>query len=343
MSLLHEPLGIGGDLLTRFGRPFAQGVGPEIGGCQRIKRADHIDLALGGVDQFVEARQVHLGFFDAIRSAARFGLGTFAGRLSQCVFPLLASRGKCGFGFLDVRFELALAFGVRSLTTTRVMPSAASVSNGASAEPIVNTVMGDDGIEFQLDRVRSFVSIQSIVAGNVFQLRGDKWQLSFGGETKYLKDSVGLHYIARLLREPRRIIPVPILHEMVTGVPAGVLKGSSEPYFTTEAFQNYRDRLEQLREDRIKAEQHSDSSWLTRIDKEVEQIEIELGYNLGLNNSIRERSEYIKVKCKIAEYIRRGETAVSKRHSSLGLHLHNTIKKKGGFRYEPEHDFDWVT
>ena len=200
-----------------------------------------------------------------------------------------------------------------------------------------------EGIEFQLDRVRSIVSGQSIVAGNVFQQRGEFWQLSFDGETKFLKDSVGLHYIACLLREPNRIIPVPILHEIVTGIPAGVLKGNSEPYFTTETCRNYERRLEQRREDRKKAEKNGDSSWLARIDKEVEQIEIELGYNLGLSNNIRERSDYLNVKRKIAEYIRRGETAVSKKHSALGLHLHNSLKKRGGFRYEPEQELDWVT
>lgn len=197
--------------------------------------------------------------------------------------------------------------------------------------------------KLQADQVRGVLVTESAAIGNVFQLRGDKWQLSFDGETQFLNDSAGLHYIACLLREPRRIIPVPILHEMVTGIPADAIKGTSEPYFTTETHQNYRSRLEQLREDRMKAEKNSDSSWLTRIDKETEQIEIELSYNLGLHNNIRERSEYLKVKRKIAEYIRRGKTAVSKRHSVLGLHLDNSIKTRGGFRYESEQEYDWLT
>ena len=85
----------------------------------------------------------------------------------------------------------------------------------------------DDQFEFQPDCVRFLEPASPIVAGNMFQRRGEFWQLSFDGGTKFLKDSIGLGYIARLLMEPHRDIPAVTLLAARIGIDPLVTTGSS--------------------------------------------------------------------------------------------------------------------
>ncbi|MDA7903328.1 hypothetical protein N9B31_06655 [Mariniblastus sp.] len=163
------------------------------------------------------------------------------------------------------------------------------------------------------------------------------------GESTDLNDIDGLRYIACLLREPNRVLPVPVLNEIVTGVSADVLKSNSESYSTEEAMAQLRDRIDQLGRDRQTANENNDDSWKKRIDAEVEQIENDFGYNQGLGGKLRQRSEFTKAKRKIAENIRRGLMVIKEHHNGLWSHLDNSIKTSGGFRYEPDREIDWLT
>lgn len=135
----------------------------------------------------------------------------------------------------------------------------------------------------------------------------------------------------------------PVYDVLVTGVTAGALKTNSEAYSTIETLGNYRERIDDLSKDRFEATRNNDDSWIKRIDKEIEQIEGEIGFNEGKDGQIRERFDFEKAKRKIAENIRRGRLLINEHHKILGAHLLNCVKTRGGFRYEPDQEIDWLT
>lgn len=201
----------------------------------------------------------------------------------------------------------------------------------------------DDHFEFQLDHVRSLVSAQTIVAGNVFQRRGEFWQLSFDGDTKFLKDSVGLGYIARLLMEPHREVPAVTLLAARAGIDPLVTSGSSGEVLDDQARDEYGRRYRELQEELCEARANNDLGQIEKLEGEMEQLTNELASATGLGGRSRERTDIEKVRKSVSMAVSRDIERIGKQHEALGRHLTATITSGLTFRYAPEHEIDWLT
>lgn len=204
-------------------------------------------------------------------------------------------------------------------------------------------VVTDDRIEFQPERVRSVVSAQSIVAGNVFQQRGEFWQLSFAGETKFLKDSVGLRYIARLLMEPNRDIPAVTLLAARAGIDPLVATGSSGEVLDDQAREEYGRRYRELQEELHEAKENNDLGTIEKLEGEMEQLTNELANATGLGGRSRQKTDIEKVRKSVREAISRDIGRIGKQHEALGGHLTAFITTGLTCRYAPEREIDWLT
>ena len=200
-----------------------------------------------------------------------------------------------------------------------------------------------DHIEFQLDGIRSIISAQSIVDGNVFQLRGEFWQLSFEGETTYLKDSVGLGYIARLLVEPHREIPAISLLAARAGIDPLIATGSSGELLDKEARNNYRRRYQELQENLEEARENRNLAFIEKLETEMEHLTNELARTIDVRGNPRKKYDADKVRKSVSEAVRRAVEKIEKKHTTLGHHLLVSISSGLTFRYAPEHDLDWLT
>jgi len=214
----------------------------------------------------------------------------------------------------------------------------------AASLPVTSAfAVNDDQFEFQLDRVRSLISSQAIVAGNVFQRRGEFWQLSFVGETKFLKDSVGLGYIARLLIEPHRDIPAVTLLAARAGIDPLVTTGSSGEVLDDQARDEYGRRYRELGDELHEARENNDLGQIEKLEGEMEQLTNELASATGIGGRSRQKADIEKVRKSVSMAVSRDIERIGKEHESLGRHLTASVTSGLTFRYAPERDPGWLT
>ncbi len=226
--------------------------------------------------------------------------------------------------------------------STRDLPDDTTGFAASLPLPSAFTFTGDH-LLFQLARVRSVVSAQSNVAGNVFQLRGDFWQLSFDGTTKFLKDSVGMGYIARLLAEPDREIPAVALLAARAGIDPLVATGSSGEILDDEARENYGRRYHELKEDLEDAKEDLDLGRVEKLETEMEQLTDELAKATGLRGNPRQKFDADRVRKSVSMAVSRDIDKITDKHEALGHHLTATISSGLTFRYASDRKMDWLT
>jgi len=213
----------------------------------------------------------------------------------------------------------------------------------AATIPLMDAfAISSDHVAVQVDRIRSVVSAPSIVTGNVFQRRGEFWQLSFDGETIFLKDSVGLGYIARLLMEPNRETPAVTLLAARAGIDPLVATGSLGEVLDDEARESYGRRYRELKEDLEEAKLDSDLGRVEKLETEMEQLTDELAKATGLRGNPRQKYDADRVRKSVSEAVRRDVARIAKEHDALARHLTSSITSGLTFRYAPDRDVDWL-
>lgn len=217
-------------------------------------------------------------------------------------------------------------------------------SNGFVAMlPVATAFMFTAGrAAFQLARVRSIVSAGSIVDGNVFRLRGEFWQLSFDGKTAFLKDSVGMGYIARLLMEPNVSIPAVTLLAARAGIDPLVATGSSGEVLDDEAREKYGKRYRALLKDLAEAKENNDLGQIEKLESEMEALTNQLASATGLGGRSRTQFDIEKVRKSVSMAVSRDIERIGKSHESLGRHLDAAIDSGLAFSYGPECDPGWT-
>jgi hypothetical protein len=204
-------------------------------------------------------------------------------------------------------------------------------------------VVAGDNFEFQPTHIRSILATEAPAAGNVFQLRGEFWQLSFDGKTVFVKDSVGLGYIARLLMEPGRDIPAVTLLAARAGIDPLVATGSSGEMLDVEARGKYAERYRELTAELQEAKENEDLGQIEKFENEMDQLAGELDRSFGLGGRSRQSSDIQKVRNAVSMAVSRTRDKIAEQHDPLGKHLLTAISSGVVFRYSPEREIDWLT
>ena len=199
------------------------------------------------------------------------------------------------------------------------------------------------GVVFQAKRVRSGITAAAKDVGNVFQLRADFWQVTFAGATAYLKDSVGLGYIARLLAEPNRDIPAVALLAARAGIDPLVATGSLGPTMDEETFTSCAERYRTLRDELEEAHENLDQGRIHQLESEREQLTDSLAKATGMRGTPREKYDADRVRKAVSMAVSRDVDKICKKHPALGQHLISAITSGLTFRYTTEQNMDWVT
>lgn len=117
---------------------------------------------------------------------------------------------------------------------------------------------------------------------------GEYWTVAHAGGTVHLKDSLGLQYLARLVAEPGKDVHVLDLVGARRGGEAEPIDvGDAGEALDEEARDNYRARLEDLREELAEAESFGDGTRAARARAEMEFLGAELGRAVGLGGRAR--------------------------------------------------------
>ncbi len=176
-----------------------------------------------------------------------------------------------------------------------------------------------------------------------FRRRGEYWRLTFDGQTVYLKDSVGLVYIARLLGEPHRDIPAVSLLAARAGIDPRVVSGSAGELLDEAGRKKYGKRYRDLTEELDEATANNDLGRMEKLKAELDHLGTELARAIGLGGRMREKTDAEKVRKSVSMAVSRDIDRIKEQHATLGRHLSAFINSGYTFRYSPEQPIDWLT
>lgn len=179
-------------------------------------------------------------------------------------------------------------------------------------------------------------------AKSVFRLRGEYWQLAFEGKTAFLKDSVGLGYIAHLLMKPDHNIPAVMLLAARTGFDPLIASGSSGESLDDEARKNYEECYVDLNADLEEARENHDDGRIAKLEGELESLANELASATGLGGRARESNDADRVRKSVSNRVSQDIARIKKKLEPLGKHLEASISSGLLFRYSPERKVDWI-
>ncbi len=202
-----------------------------------------------------------------------------------------------------------------------------------------------DGAAFQLAvaRIRSSLRTDLGTLANTFRLRGHFWELTFDGETVFMKDSVGLAYLARMLAEPDRQIPAVSLLAARAGIDPLVASGSSGEILDKAARDDYGKRYVDLQDELAEAKENYDLARTEKLEAEMEQLVATLSSAAGLGRRSRECTDADKVRKSVSMAVSRAIESIAVEHQSLGRHLVAAISSGLTFSYTPSTPVDWLT
>ncbi len=181
--------------------------------------------------------------------------------------------------------------------------------------------------------------------GSVFRREGEYWTIGYAGTAVRLRDTKGLHYIARLLAHPGREIHVADLATRWGGAGNGArvaVEGDLGAVLDPRATAEYKRRLAELREEREEAAALGDAGRAERARAEIELITRELSAAYGLGGRTRRAGDPAeRVRKAVTNQVRRTLGRIRAAHPTLGQHLANALRTGLVCVYRPEQPIAW--
>lgn len=160
---------------------------------------------------------------------------------------------------------------------------------------------------------------------------GDLWRVSGFGESAYLKDSRGLHMLARLVGEPGRE-----LHALDLSGAAATDGGDAGEVLDERARDAYRARLAELRAELDEAESFGDSGRAERARLEADALTSELARALGLGGRARRTgSAAERARTNVQRRISSAIRSIAEVCPGLGAHLARAVRTGTFCAYAP--------
>jgi len=179
----------------------------------------------------------------------------------------------------------------------------------------------------------------------VFKHGGRCFNLVFEGKPglDYVNDTVGMHYIAILLNNPKKEFTPEDLWGARNNV--SVIEESFLGQIDMKAKKEWGEKLSELSADREQAKSNNDQAWLARIDEEFSKIEDELNGSRHPSGKIKNMDGEARKRLRsVSEAIRRDLVKrIMPVHAELYRHLENTIQTGLSLSYTPNSDIDWQT
>jgi hypothetical protein len=184
----------------------------------------------------------------------------------------------------------------------------------------------------------------------VFQQEGEFWTLAYRGRTARLRDTKGLHYIARLIAEPCRDLHVRDLAAMHqqnetgngNGAGSACVEGDLGTILDARATAQYKQRLAEARQELEEATTAGDLGQAARTRHEVEMITAQLTAAYGLGSRPRTAGDPAeRVRKAVTNQIRRSLDRIGTAHPELGRHLTNALRTGFVCTYHPEQRMTW--
>jgi CheY-like chemotaxis protein len=186
-------------------------------------------------------------------------------------------------------------------------------------------------------QVKEILALRGLGGTAIFRREGEFWTIAFEGTAFRLRDSKGLHYIAALLREPRRE-----RHslELAGGAPAeGTphVAGDAGPILDPQAKAEYRRRLTEIDEELQEAERFNDTARIARATEERELLAHELASAVGLGGRDRKAaSDTERARVNVTRAIKAATDRIAENSPALSAHFDATLRTGTYCSYAPD-------
>ena len=183
--------------------------------------------------------------------------------------------------------------------------------------------------------------------GATFRLEGEYWSIVYEADAFRLRDSKGLHHLARLLAEPGRE-----LHAMdliggsgdvdgsaFVGSTAGLHSDADDagPVLDDSAKRAYRDRLRDLDAEIEEARSWSDDERAARAEAERDALVQQLAGAVGLGGRDRRAASAAeRARVNVTRAIKAALSRIAEQSPALGKHLEATIRTGTFCSYTPD-------
>jgi tetratricopeptide (TPR) repeat protein len=194
----------------------------------------------------------------------------------------------------------------------------------------------------------------------IFRKEGEYWSLSFSGSEFRLRETKGLHYIAYLLRHPGQEFPVQdLVSAMELGISvseranriaaedhrahtiAGNL-GDAGIVLDSKAKEQYRRRLEDLREELESAEWLNDLGRAAKARVEIEFLDHQLAAAVGLRGRNRKTVSHLeRARVMVTKTVKSAVRRIRQADPELGRHLGLSIRTGYFCTYIPRDPINW--
>jgi len=172
---------------------------------------------------------------------------------------------------------------------------------------------------------------------------GDVWDVCYEGKQTFVKPSVGIDYIARLIDMPFKELHVADLSALVSGESAPPGLGSAGKRIDDEAMTAYKKHLQGIQEELLKAESNNDPGRIEVLHSEKAALEEEIRKASGLGGRIREDSDDAKRAVdRVGKAITRALESIKRYHEELGCHLGDSLRMGKFVSYSPATRLSWT-
>ncbi len=179
-----------------------------------------------------------------------------------------------------------------------------------------------------------------------FRREGEYWSIAFEGDAFRLRDSKGLRHLSVLLAAPGREIHALELVSAVEGHARGRMPSDAElrpetgdagKILDERAKAEYARRLQELDSELAEAESWNDPERASRLREEIDFLARELGAALGLGGRDRRAvSDAERARVNVTRAIKSALERIGEHSSTLGRHLHATVRTGTFCAYEPD-------
>jgi pimeloyl-ACP methyl ester carboxylesterase len=186
---------------------------------------------------------------------------------------------------------------------------------------------------------------------NLFRRDGEYWTLGYRGVVVTLRDSKGLHDLARLLADAGREVHVLDLMSEGTdrrSIPAAAVEaglaveGGGGPVIDATARAQYRDRIVELEADIEEAQGRGDPDAAANAQHELDILVGELTAAYGLRGRPRRSPDSLeRARKAVNRRLRAAIGRVGQAHPRLGRHLDIAIRTGVFCSYQPERETVW--
>ena len=327
--------------------------------------AHHLDRA--GGREVRTSGDGHLVVFDGPARAIRCSVGLVdaAARLGLSA-QVGVHCGECEVSGEDV---LGLPVHIATEMALSAVPGQVLVSSTVRDLVAGSGLRFDDGRELQLDGLagtRSAFAVQRDAGAvdterrrddvliNAIRFEGEYWTLAYAGQVVMLRDSKGLHDLARLLAAPQQELHALVLmaeavaaDELVSGreaSEAGLAVGAAggDPIVDVSARTAYQRRIAELEEELIEADRHGDPDAVARLRSERDLVVDEIAAAYGLGGRPRRTPDHVeRARKAVTRRIRTALERIAEVHPALGDHLDVSVQTGTYCCYRPDREVVW--